>query len=142
MNYTLVAYKENSVDSCRNCVMERYDSDLQIRYADTQEAIAKQWAELEGKKLQRGETDYEYTLLGDGVDITWSDERDAIRVLVDAELTAIKTEEERQKQEAAARAQAAAAQAAARAAIDKENAERVQYEKLHAKFGPQNSNVE
>ena len=71
MIFTLIAYKENAVDSCRNCVMERYDSDFQMEYSTSANDIALKWATIQHRAAHRNnrDTEYEYTLLIDGVDV-------------------------------------------------------------------------
>lgn len=41
MIFTVVAYRENSVDTCRGCVMERTDSDLDMLVSNDAHEVAK-----------------------------------------------------------------------------------------------------
>ena len=43
--YTVLAYRENGVDTCRNCVMDQSDSAFEFKVFDTSDEAAQFWAE-------------------------------------------------------------------------------------------------
>lgn len=117
--FTLICYKEDSTESCKGCVMERYSSDFQIYHEVSFEAVALKLANmmLTNKKSERGEAFYEFTLLINGEDSQWTDAGEAIyaraRTLV-GEMVA----EELERANAAAAAQEVQRQAEALVAAE------------------------
>jgi hypothetical protein len=69
--YTLVGYRPNGTDSCRNCVMGRSDSDFFLNVHTDVERLADEWARRrfnEAQGASREICSYEYTLLINGLD--------------------------------------------------------------------------
>jgi hypothetical protein len=84
--YTVLAYKEDNVDTCRGCVMDRWGSDFQYGVFDTIEEAAQFQFDV-GKRAQyeKYEREHEFTILVNGREC---DDDDEERV-VDHALTAI-----------------------------------------------------
>lgn len=156
-HYTLLAYRPNGVDTCRNCVMGRSDSDFEVFSAKSAEQLADQWAKHRMSRPSGYEyCSTEYTLLVDGLSDDhddWDDvdaydpeenepwtysERKRVTALADqryAELVAQqKAEKERQAAEAEARRLAAQAAEAAAKAARAEERDRAEFERLSKKF--------
>jgi hypothetical protein len=126
--YTLVCYRPNGLDTCRNCVMGRSDSDFMLRVFDQPDDAAEYWAQKlwEDKNSGREYCSWEVTLLIDGRE-DWYDSRpdseeleaaaDHVKALAKL-IFARKSEDDRQTRERleveAAAAQKAAAEAAER----------------------------
>jgi hypothetical protein len=72
MNYTIIGYKPDSAETCRGCVMERYDSDHVLFLSTDELDFVEKWAELLFKNLirQRGECAYEITALVNGENLS------------------------------------------------------------------------
>ena len=66
--YTLICYRPNGTDTCRNCVMGRSDSDFELKVFDNAGDAADHWATklLEDKTSAREVCSWEITLLIDG----------------------------------------------------------------------------
>jgi hypothetical protein len=66
--FTLICYRPNGTDTCRNCVMGRSDSDFELKVFDNPEGAADHWAAklLEDKSSAREVCSWEITLLIDG----------------------------------------------------------------------------
>lgn len=125
MNYTLLAYKPDSDDYCRGCVMARYSADFKWQTSANPAEIVEAAAQLmmENKFMDTSEAGYELTLLENGVEDDTDDLLGQARVKAEG-LVAARKERERQEKEVAQQRAARAAQAL----------EREQYEKLKAKF--------
>jgi hypothetical protein len=69
VTYFLVAYKPNSSDSCRGCVMDEFASAFNSLQTSTRETLVDRLADLlyQNKLTARGEADYEFQLLHNGV---------------------------------------------------------------------------
>lgn len=153
--YTLVAYRANGVDTCRNCVMGQSNSDFELNVFTDAEALAKHWAKHQFNAPHGREYgSFEYTLLLNGRDEyndpSWDDEaecdpvtgelwasleRTRIREMVDAESAAL-NEARRLEEERKAAAEALKQQA--RRQRDQAAAEardREEFARLQAKFG-------
>ncbi len=160
MLYTLIAYKSNSSDYCRGCLMASYGSDFELWTGTEVEALADRWASLldRNRNRERGEDGFEITLLINGVpapysyveefdknqearDALWAQQEELSQVFDDAkalaELKLRLIDEAREAAALAAKRQAemAAEEAARKAAAAKERADRAEYERLAAKFG-------
>jgi hypothetical protein len=68
--YTLVGYREDGVDTCRGCVMDRSGSDFFLSVFFTAEEVAAEWARrlFAEESMGREYCSFEYTLLLDGRD--------------------------------------------------------------------------
>lgn len=66
MNFTLIAYKENSKYSYSNGETYSYDSDHKIFYSQSEADIAHEWARLMCIPIATYENYYEFTFLVDG----------------------------------------------------------------------------
>ncbi len=153
--YTLVAYRADGVDFCRNCVMGRSSSDFDLSVFTDAHELAKYWAKHSFNAPRGPEYDsYEYTLLLNGRDEshdpysddetecdpetgnTWAAlERQRIRELVAAESKALNDAhrmEEARKAAAASAKEATARRLAAEAAAARDRAE---FMRLQRKFG-------
>ena len=66
MNYTLIAYRPDSEDYVRGCLMERYYGDCEIVYPDSEEELVSEVARFRDTELGCGEEGYQLTILRDG----------------------------------------------------------------------------
>lgn len=71
--YTVIAYKDESTDYCRGCVMNRYGPDLKIFISNNIEEIVEKVADYTAKELGINEDDYYYTILINGKLYGWTD---------------------------------------------------------------------
>jgi hypothetical protein len=137
MIITILAYKSDSVDVCRGCVVARYSSDFKWKASMNREEIHEFLADLmfANKHLDTGESGYEITFLFNGeecndvTDIAW--DMDALRKELVLEATAIYVEKENdfQRKEAEAKKRSADKQKK-----DTEERERQQLATLRAKY--------
>jgi hypothetical protein len=149
---TVIAYKENSVDTCRGCVMDRYDSDLEMFSSDKPEAVADFVANLQAKDLDHYSSfnftylingrcfHYDYTYVGENLseeldyDIFSDQEEIITNIRQDAnartEVIAQQRQEVKEREQKAEKAREQAIQ---------KKREREQYEKLKAQFEGENS---
>lgn len=159
MIYTLIAYKENSVDTCRGCVMDTFNSDFAAWSGSDADLLAERWATLHARNeaMERGESGYSFLLFIDGIPAPYCDveegdrdpdARSAFWERQDAlspeferiqELTNAKcAERRRQQEEAAAAAKKEADRKAELARVAAEQAalaaERAEFARLSAKF--------
>src|SRR5574343_837212 len=67
--YTLTAYREDGVSSCRGCITGRSGSDFQLIESDDEETFIKEWANLIHFNRTREDVycEYEFTLFYDGM---------------------------------------------------------------------------
>lgn len=141
LNYTLVAYKENSDDYCRGCVMARYDSDFEYLTTQSEEELISWWASYKTMNafMEYNESGYGFFFFingihsddysGEGDD--WEEKYNHIKsikkrvdALADEKIKTKKAEEaEKERQKEVAQQQYCDQQ------------ERQQYEKLKKKFG-------
>lgn len=162
MLYTLIAYKENSVDTCRGCVTDAYDSAFEAWTGSEPEELANRWAALRDRNSQRerGEAEFVILLLIDGVPAprcygyienfdkgdearetvyarqeALSEQFEYLEQLTNAKLNALDQERIRVAQEAARKAAEAKEAAERKRAEAKEAAERAEFARLSAKFG-------
>ncbi len=154
--YTLVAYRENGVDTCRGCVMGTSDSAFSLEVFTDVDKLVKAWAKAifsEVKEREYCSTDY--TLLLNGYDAqsepsSWDDdapcdvetglcwyevERTRVTTLLDAECAQVRAARQSEKDRQEQLAEARRLQEAEQARIAQEAAERQQYQALRAKFG-------
>lgn len=70
MFITVLAYKSNSSDSCMGCTVARFSSDFQWKTSEDRAEIEKFLAGIlfSNKRMERGESEYELTILFDGQD--------------------------------------------------------------------------
>lgn len=68
-SYFIAAYKPNSSDSARGCTLETFSSGFMSKAALTREGLIEILADLlfSNKIVDRGEADYDYQILKDGV---------------------------------------------------------------------------
>ena len=135
MNLTLIAYKRNSENVCRGCEMDRYQSDFQWLCGRQQEIIHK-WANLlfDNSQMERGESEYEITLLVDGSDFsddnTYSETEAELRYLAVEMFKTLEVAEVERKKRVVAHEKAEATK--------RERKEKLkQYIKLKAEFEPE-----
>lgn len=153
--YTLVAYRENGVDTCRGCVMGRSDSAFELTVFTDADKLARHWARHMADAPHGLEyCSYEYTLLLNGHDRDndpdWDDEayldpatgqswyeleRERVQQLVEAETSAIQQAQRLEQQRLAAEAEAKRQVQARREAEATEARERAELARLQAKFG-------
>lgn len=155
--YTLVGYREDGVDMCRGCVMDRSGSDFFLQVCFTAEDVAAEWARrlVAEESAGREYCSFEYTLLLNGRDRNndpdaWEDEAarnpetgegyaEEARDVVDARVAVLVAEMKAAK--LAAEEQAKKVKEAQeigrrqRARLEQEAAERAEYLRLQAKFG-------
>lgn len=149
--YSLIAYKSNSVDTCRGCVMDRFDSDFELQTTTEESELVARWAQLlkRNRDRTRGEGGFDITLLINGADADLEselagDDWDAWEILNDLR-NRLETEANAAYQALVAAEQAAQAAAAQRAALQAEAArearrlqaeadERATFTRLKAKF--------
>lgn len=157
--YTLVGYREDGVDMCRGCVMERSSSDFFLKVCFTAEEVAAEWARrlFDEERNGREYCSFEYTLLLNGRDDNndpeswkvdalcnpetgegWYEEaREAIKARVAVLFEQLKAEKLAADERAKQAKEAQEVGRRERARIDKEAAERAEYLRLQAKFnGP------
>ena len=75
-NYTLIFYRRNYTDYCRQCEMGRSDSSFAIEYPKTIEealSIVKSYI-IKNNEQAREYADYEYLFLVNGIDIDYIDD--------------------------------------------------------------------
>jgi hypothetical protein len=144
---TVIAYKENSVDTCRGCVMDRYNSDLEMFSSDNPEAVADFVANLQAKDLDHYSSfnftylfngrciHYDYTYVGENISEeldygVFSDQEEIItKIRWDANArTEVIAQQRREAKEREQKAQKAREQAS------QKNREREQYERLKTQF--------
>jgi|SaaInlStandDraft_4_1057021.scaffolds.fasta_scaffold49648_2 hypothetical protein len=134
MNTTLIAYKPNSTDHCKGCLMESYDSDFEIHHPETLEEAADIQARLETMELGYNEEGYEITLLFHDEGLENSDKYDLhedLRGLTESRVKKIETE----RVEAAKKAQKRAAQKKAERKVASEKAQLAQLQAKYAEGG-------
>jgi hypothetical protein len=139
MIITILAYKSESEDYCRGCVMARYSSDFKWKSSMDRGEIEEFLADImfANKHLDTGESGYDITFLFNGeecndvTDIAW--DMDAIRKELVLEATAlyIVKENDFQRKEAESKQRAADKQKR-----DTEERERQQLAQLQAKYAP------
>ena len=146
--YTIVAYRPDGVDTCRNCVMGRSSSDFELRVFRSAEEAADFWAakDFESAYRAREYCSWELTLLVDGLDYeTWDQVHgndtceEPPHTQVEARSKALLGQRQAAKAEAEHRARAqaeveAAAQRAAQAAA-REQEERAELRRLLKEYG-------
>lgn len=156
--FTLLRYRENGADYCRNCLMDSTPSAFAFSVHDDPQAVAAEWAARlleEERTSTRAHCSVEYTLLIDGRDRDNDPQdnpeageealrylgfdierlRDDIDALVAAELKRLR-EEQLQKDEAAKRVQEQAALQRQRAAARQREAEDLAtLARLQARYG-------
>lgn len=157
--YTLVGYREDGVDTCRGCVMERSSSDFFLKVCFTAEDVAAEWARrlFDEESNGREYCSFEYTLLLDGRDDNndpdswkvdalcnpetgegWAEEaRAGVKARVAELFAQLKAEKLAAEERAKQAKEVQEIGRRERARIDKEAAERAEYLRLQAKFeGP------
>ena len=81
MNYTIIGYKDNGVDTCRGCVMSRWDSALNILTARGPHEASKHIAEFLYRNLTKdrySDGEWEITVMFNGIPHDEIGERDTI----------------------------------------------------------------
>lgn len=151
--YSVIAYRENGYDSCRGCVMERWDSDFQTCITIDFDEAATFIAQIRDKSLINPDRagSYDFQVLIDGRDrdqclgytdaeyddgLCAADEKFVrdLNAEVDRLLATFKAERKRVADEAAAEKAKQAELARQQAKLVKEQKEREEYERLRAKF--------
>jgi hypothetical protein len=68
--YTVLAYREDAVDTCRGCVMDRSSSAFEVKCFQSNDEAIKYWAEKRyaDTTSERHLASWELTLLVDGLD--------------------------------------------------------------------------
>jgi hypothetical protein len=66
MSYLLIAYKPDSYDYCRGCLMDSYSSDFQQSQHEDRAKLIEQAAELDAYETRSGEEGYSVTIYADG----------------------------------------------------------------------------
>lgn len=136
MIITILAYKSDSDDYCRGCVMARYSSDFKWKSSMDRGEIEEFLAGLmfDNKHLDTNESGYEITFLFNGEECNDEWDSDAIRKELVLEATALyvikENDFQRQKFESENRT-------AAKQKRDTEERERQQLATLQAKYGAQ-----
>lgn len=140
--YTIVAYRPNGVDTCRNCVMGTSDSAFEIEHSTSPEEAAKQWARffMDDRKHRqdREVSSWEVTLLIDGKSYDFADDGEPYQLVEEAARAEFGRQVEVENAAAARAAEAAAEKKRAdeeAARIRKEKAERALFIELQAKYG-------
>jgi len=138
MTITILAYKSDSVDVCRGCVMAHYSSDFKWKSSMDRGEIEEFLAGLmfDNKHLDTGESEYDITFLFNGEEyndvdqIAW--EIDALKKELTLEATAlyIVKENDFQRKEAESKKRSADKQQK-----DTEERDRQQLAQLQAKYG-------
>lgn len=147
--FTLIAYRPDSVDTCRGQVMDRSSSDLTFETGNTPDEIAQKWAKLrfnEPQGREYAETEFTLLLNGRTADDEYALEdaeerarsncREEVQRLLDEHLAALRAEHERALAEAIRRADEQQARAEAQRQEALEAKERAELARLQAKFGP------
>ncbi len=107
MKYILVCYKPSGEDTCRGCLMERWDSEFELfKYDDVDNTIATLGQKM-FENTQRGRApEWEFTLFVDGlepydcVDNTWVDVDTAHKhIFTNAELVCKELKDQQEKKE-------------------------------------------
>ena len=144
---TVIAYKENAVDTCRGCVMSTHDSAFDMLSSANPETIVEFVADLRARDLDEYAS-FDFTYLVNGRNIhsdsgyypdviseelepeiveEYEDVIQRIKQEVDARTTVLaKARKEAKEKEALAQTN--------RAKVSQENAERRQFEALKAKY--------
>lgn len=144
MNYTIIGYKDNGEDTCRGCVMSRWDSALDIRTSRGPREATKHIAEFLYRNLTKdrySDGSWEVTVMFNGIpqDELW-DRNNTImthnpyhRMYRRAE----KLAKGRHEQEVADKAAKEAAEKVAREEVERRKQEQKEletYNRLRAKF--------
>jgi hypothetical protein len=134
MIITILAYKSDSDDYCRGCVMARYSSDFQWKSSMDRGEIEEFLAGLmfANKHLDHGEAGYEITFLFNGEECNDEWDSDAIRKELTLEATALYVIKENAFQ---IKKSLSEKMAAAKQKRDTEERERQQLAQLQAKYG-------
>lgn len=146
--YTVVAYRPDSVDTCRGCVLDRSDSAFELKVCHSVEEAAQFFANKcwENETREREFAPWDLTVLVDGLDSEgwWSKNAESALPEPDfdeVEHLSIRFLETRRAAEAQRKKQIAE-QAALQAARDRqtrqqkrEAVEQAEFERLSAKFG-------
>lgn len=107
--FTLIAYRPNGIDTCRGCVMERSDSDLEINSYDNIEDIATsifKYNEI-SENSDREYCEYDLTILINGYQrYETSDDAEGERIynlfeMIDDYQSIVKEKDKNKKEEAA-----------------------------------------
>ncbi len=61
--YTVVAYKPDSSDTCRGCLMASYPSDCRLFVGVNRHQLIEHWAQIKAHVLDQGEVEYCVTVL-------------------------------------------------------------------------------
>ncbi len=145
--YTVVAYREDGVDTCRGCVMDRSSSAFDLRtFQSADEAAAWQADKLMTSPSGREYCSWEFTWLVDGLDADswWQvhgeselEEPDfyGFQKLVDEKLRALKAAQAERERLAKEEADRQAALEQARKQQEKEARERAELKRLQEKYG-------
>lgn len=136
--YALYAYKSDSVDTCRGCVMARYSSDSILERGLTIEQLAERIADLKNKERGYGERDYDFQYFEDGPDLEdW--ENDHLQKLI-GDYEAATAARKKATEEAAAQKKAVqAAEVETKRVAAQEKHDREEFERLKTKFGKNQS---
>ncbi len=133
MIFTIMAYKQDNIDTCMGCVVGRYDSDFQWK-STTDEAEVTQFIAsilVEDSQLDHYECEHEITFLIDGEEYPDSEDHQEIKSrieanakqIADGKIAGIKAAKEKIEADKSSKEQ-----------DRKAAAERKQYEDLKAKF--------
>lgn len=147
--YTLVAYRANGVDTCRNCVMGQSDSDFAMGTFKSRDEAAQFWAakRWESKHSAREYCSWEVTVLINGVsrDDLWQIDDDLYDTLdpvfedlsrrCDLALQALADKDAEQKRLQAAAQEQARQEAEARAAQARHARDLAELARLQALYG-------
>lgn len=79
MFYTLIEYTSSGVDTCRGCIMDRWNSDFDISYFDDREKLIKYYAKKKAEESTRERNTglIEFTVLINGrneFNCIWNDD--------------------------------------------------------------------
>lgn len=107
--FTLIAYRPNGIDTCRGCVMDRSDSDLDIRSYDSIEEVATSIFEYNeiSRNSDREYCEYDLTVLINGYQrYETSDDSEGERIhnlfeMIDEYENIAKEKDKKKKEEAA-----------------------------------------
>lgn len=155
--YTLLAYRPNAVDTCRNCVMGRSESEFEFQVFASAEELATWWARHETRVPHGREyAPFEYTVLLNGRDEdhepSWADlpdedldpesgspwfevERIRIRELLEAERATLAAAKKAEADRLAAEAEVQRLVAEKAAAAAREARDLADLKRLTAKYG-------
>ena len=146
--YTVIAYRENGLDTCRGCAMGRSDSAFDyISTTDIKEAAAFcSDKNLASKNSGREYCSWELTCLIDGMDdnLWWDHNQDHTgdtpfgqlsNAIAEDATTALLIRQEEQKRIEAEQERRRSAAEAERAQLWKEKQERIEFERLSEKYG-------